>query len=502
MDDRVNIVPRPAATVVGPGTFEWSLPLRVQSEVDWGDTVAAFATWMTAEADVSVEVVASGTADVTIVRDATLPREGYRLAVRDTGVNVSTSSHVGLARALATLGQLLVTGTGPNWAVAHLTIDDAPAFAWRGLHVDIARHFFGPDDLRRLIDLMWLHRLNVMHLHLNDDQGWRLEVPQWPLLCDVGAWRASSPLGRVGDGLDDNVPHGGWLTLEDARSLVAYALARGVEIVPEIDLPGHAQAVVAAYPTLGSGRPTQVWTKWGISERVLNVEDATFEFVSDVLRTVASVFPSKFVHIGGDECPTIEWESDEHAARVMSEHGFDAARQLQGLFTDREAETLRELGRRAVAWDEVLDASVPQDVIIAAWRHVSLGRRAAEAGHDVVMAAMEFLYFDWPNSESPEEPLALLPSPFATPWEKVYGFQVIPDGLDPSKHHRVLGAQAQLWTEYIATRDHMDYMAFPRVCAFSEVVWGTANDESEFRERLRRHLSLLGTIGVNYRGLD
>jgi len=500
--DDTGFVPRPFVVRLGTGTLARPAILRVRSGLAWAPTLDAFAAWLHAATDIEVCFVDDGPTDLAVVEVTTMESESYCLVVDETGISIRAKSSRGLANGLSTLAQLLAKSTNNGAVLGHLTIDDSPRFSWRGVHLDIARHFFGPNEITRLIDLMWLHRLNTLHLHLNDDQGWRLEIPRWPRLAEVASRRDSSPLGHVTEEVDNGIAHGGLLTLDDARDLVAYALARGVDIVPEIDLPGHAQAVIAAYPELGSGESAQVWTRWGISERVLNVDEPALRFAEEVLETVMSVFPGPFVHIGGDECPTIEWERDERAARVMAERGFTSARQLQGLFTDREATALRAGGRRAVAWDEVLDASVPSDVVIAAWRHVSLGRRAAEAGYDVMMAAMEHLYFDWPNAEDPNEPLALLPSPFATPWEKVYAFNVMPPGLDPALAHHILGAQAQLWTEYIATVEHLDYMAFPRLCAFSEVAWGTSGDADEFRHRLEQHVQLLDLIGVNYRRLD
>jgi hexosaminidase len=235
---------------------------------------------------------------------------------------------------------------------------------------------------------------------------------------------------------------------------------------------------------------------------VLNLDESTFRFAEDVVASLADTFTSREIHIGGDECPTVEWESSDRGRALMAEHGYSGPRQLQGLYTRRLADTLRTLGRRAVAWDEALDTDAPSDLFVMAWRHVERARLAAEAGHDVVVAAMEHLYFDWPNSESRGEPLSLLPPPFATPWEKVYRFEVVPRRLDPSLTGRILGAQAQLWTEYVATESHLHYMAFPRLCALSEVLWGTTESEELFRERLSRHLMRLRGLGVAYRPLD
>ena len=369
-------------------------------------------------------------------------------------------------------------------------MQDGPEFAWRGLHLDVARHFFDVDVVCRLIDHLALHRMNRLHLHLNDDQGWRVEVPRWPRLTSVGATRASSPIGHDDDGRDDHVVHGGFFRAEDLERIRAHGEKRFVQIVPEIDLPGHAQAVLAAYPELGNGGDVpEVWTRWGISDHVLNVGRGALDFAEEVVLFVADLFPDSPVHIGGDECPTTEWQRSELAAQVMAEHGFHDVRQLQGLFTRRMAGALQAHGHEVIAWDEVLDADVPDGTVIAAWRSTEKAVEAAERGLDVIMAPMQSLYFDWLSSDAPDEPVALTRPPYVTTWERVYGFSVVPEALAVPLRDHIRGAQAQLWTEYIATRDHLDYMAFPRLCAMSEVVWGTSTTPDEFRPRLVEHLN-------------
>jgi hexosaminidase len=354
----------------------------------------------------------------------------------------------------------------------------------------------------RLIDLLAAHRLNHLHLHLNDDQGWRVEVPGWERLTEVGAWRRSSPAGHEREGRDDSVAHGGFYRAEDLAAIREHARRRAVTIVPEIDLPGHAQAVIAAYPELGNGDEVEVWTRWGISEHVLNVTPAALDFADEVVDYVASLFPGSPVHIGGDECPTSEWAASATARAVMSEHGFADPRALQGLFTTRLAASLVAAGHEVVAWDEVLDAEVPPGTIVAAWRSVDKGLEAARRGLDVVMAPMQYLYLDWPNSSSPDEPVAQTPPSMPTTWERVYSFEVVPSTLEPALRPRIRGTQAQLWTEYIATRDHLDYMGFPRLCAFAEVAWGTTSTVDDMRGRLSEHLGRLGARGVAFRPLD
>jgi hexosaminidase len=505
-----NLVPRPASLTPGEGVVTWSSPLHVAADARFEGAARRFGAdladalgWdvVVAEDDLESQIV--------LCRVEGLGAEGYRLHVDDV-TTIEATTAAGASYALTVLRQLApaiawsATPT-PTASIdlARVSCVDAPRFAWRGAHLDVARHFFDVSTVMRFIDLIAAHRLNRLHLHLNDDQGWRVDVPGWPRLTSVGSTRRSSPVGHERDGLDDDVAHGGFFSDADLVALREHAESRHVVIVPEIDLPGHAQAAIAAYSELGNtGETVEVWTRWGISEHVLNVEEATFAFADAVVAHVADLFPGSPVHIGGDECPTTEWEASPAARRVMFERGFHSARDLQGLYTTRLAALLRDRGHEVLAWDEVLDAEVPEGTVIAAWRDAAKGVEAARRGLDVVMAPMQSVYFDWLNSDDPAEPVAIAPAPHVTTWQSVYGFDVVPAQLAAELAHHIRGAQAQLWTEYIATRDHLDYMAFPRLCAFSEVVWGTAGDLHEFRGRLASHLTRLDAMGVAYRALD
>ena len=502
-----SLVPQPQYRVDRPGTVRWSSPLRVSVEPEWSAVIERFSLDMASS--IGWEVIVSDEGELRVARASDLSGEAYRLRVGET-TTIEAASEAGVSCALTTLRQL---GPDELWSVSTTAVEridlpfvdiaDAPRFAWRGVHLDVARHFFDVATVCRLIDQAAAHRLNVVHLHLNDDQGWRVEVPSWPRLSEVGSWRRSSPVGHEDAGVDDHETHGGFYDAHDLGTIREHARSRGVLIVPEIDLPGHAQAVLAAYPELGNAdTPLEVWTRWGISEHVLNASEAALEFAEDVVTYVASLFPDSPVHIGGDECPTAEWESSVEARSAMIRHGFSDPRQLQGLYTSRIAGALRLAGHEVIAWDEVLDAEVADDTVICAWRSPSKGTEAARRGHDVIMAPMQFLYFDWLGSDREGEPVALAPVPFVTSWQKVYDFRVVPLDLEPELHHRIRGAQAQLWSEYIATRDHLDYMAFPRLCAFAEVAWGTAGTPEEFRPRLVEHLGRLRAMGVRYRELD
>ncbi len=500
----VSLVPRPRALILGEGDLSWT-PRRVVTAPAWRDTVDLFLRDAVAVLGASVAVVTEGEGDLTLNHDPRLDNEGYRLVI-DNAVRISAGGAAGAAYALTTLGQLLAdaprTVESGTLRVPRLAIEDSPSWPWRGVHLDVARHFFPVTDVLRFIDLAAAHRLNRLHLHLNDDQGWRVEIPGWPRLTEIGAWRSSSPVGRESDGVDDHVPHGGYYRLKDLVAIREHAARRHITIVPEIDLPGHAQAVLAAYPQLGHGESVEVWTRWGISDHVLNVSDAALDFAVEVTTYVGGLFPYSPVHVGGDECPTTQWVRSPLARDVMASHDFSDPRQLQGLFTVRVAAALRDHGHEVHAWDEVLDAEVPPGTVVTAWRSDDAALAAARRGFDVVRAPMQYLYFDWLNTDGPDEPVAQSRPPRATTWESVYGWSVVPDGLEAEHVHHVRGAQAQLWTEYITTREHLDYMTFPRLCAFSEVVWGTQSSLEEFRPRLVEHLGRLATLGVNFRPLD
>lgn len=503
----MNLIPRPREISLLEGTTELISPLRIYP-YEWEIQVRAWAEDLAKSTSIEVEFVAADEADIVFSYANDVP--GYLMTI-DGQVKIACSWLDGVVNALTTLRQL-----GPaelfaeskqaltSFEVQNCQINDWPDFDWRGAHLDVARHFWPVETIKRYVDLLVMHKLNVLHLHLNDDQGWRVEIPSWPKLTSIGAWRDGSPVGHEDDDVRDSVRHGGFYTREELEDIDRYCAARGVSVVPEIDLPGHAQAVIAAYPELGNNPDVQhgVWQHWGISDHVLNVSDEALAFAVDVVKYVADIFPHATVHIGGDECPTTEWESSELAAEVMRREGFSNAQELQGLFTERLCEMLEENGHQVIAWDEVLDAQVPETTVIAAWRGVEKGVEAAKRGHYVVMMPMQYLYFDWLSSDEPSEPVAVHPAPYVTTWEKVYSYTVVPEELDSLQRKQILGAQAQLWTEYIATRDAMDYMAFPRMSAFSEVVWGTSEELDAFRPRLEHHLKRLDAAGVKYRPLD
>jgi hexosaminidase len=505
-----NLIPQPRSLIERGGSINWTSPIRVEVPNEWRGVVATFANDLRTSLGWEVIIVAEGqVSDLVIELRPIVKPEGFVMSVA-TMTTLYASDEAGVSYGLTTLRQL---GPVSMWSrdttpdvqeiqIPCVDIEDFPTYSWRGAHLDVSRHFFDVSTVCRFIDQIAAHRMNHLHLHLNDDQGWRIEIPAWPRLTEVGSRRRSSPRGHEVDGLDDDEPYGGYFSTNDISLIRLHAELRFVQIVPEIDLPGHAQAVITAYPEFGNGnQQLEVWTRWGISDHVLNLNEPTLAFAEDVVRYVASLFPAGPFHIGGDECPTIEWENSPEALAIMEADGFSDARQLQGLYTKRLAAALHADGHQVIAWDEVLDAEVPDGTTIAAWRDSSKGVEAAQRGLNVIMAPMQFTYFDLLNSDDPDEPVAQAPLPHARPWEKVYQFPLIPLELAPEFHHLIRGAQIQLWTEYIGTVEHLDYMAFPRIAAFSEVAWGTCGDLEDFRSRLQYHVRRLGAMGINFRPL-
>jgi hexosaminidase len=424
----------------------------------------------------------------TLVDDAELGAEGYRLTARTAGVLVE-GADAGLRWAVQTLRQLM---DDARQSIPCVEIVDVPRYAWRGSLLDVARWCHPIEFVHRYVDLMALHKLNTLHLHLTDDQGWRFEVRRYPRLTEVGGYRRESNRGHARYRRFDGTPHGGWYSQDQLRDLVGYAARRGVRVLPEIDVPGHMQAAIAAYPELGNepGRQLEVRTSWGISSHILNVSDATVRFVKDVLDEVVDVFPFELVHLGGDEVPPDEWAGSPVAAQRVRSLGLSRVDDLLGWWSTELATHLAGYGRRVALWDEVLDSDPPPGAVVFAWRDEDRVAAARKAGFEVVAAPQEYAYLDWAESDRADEPLAINGT---LPLSRVYGYQ-------PGD---VYGVQGQVWSEYLPTPDLVEWRAYPRLAALAEVGWSRGRQPfAEFRERLRGHLRRLDALGVHYRPLD
>jgi hexosaminidase len=434
--------------------------------------------------------------------------EGYRLTASVDAVAITAARPVGISHGTQTLRQLLPAAifrravvAGVSWDVGGVEIEDAPRFGWRGSHLDVGRHFMPKATILKHIDLLALHKLNVFHWHLTEDQGWRIEIKRYPKLTEVGAWRKDSmipPLTRdPAQRKFSGVPHGGFYTQDDVREVVRYAADRGITVVPEIEMPGHALAAIASYPELGNDPSTQheVQTYWGISEHVFGVGDNVLTFLENVLDEVLALFPSKFIHVGGDECPKTEWKASAAAQVRMKELGLKDEDQLQSWFIAHMDTWLAARGRRLIGWDEILEGGLAPGATVMSWRGEKGGIAAAKAGHDVVMAPEKPTYFDYDNSENEPLPIRRLNT-----LAEVYAYEPIPAELDAAEAKHVLGAQGQLWTEYMPDAQRVEYMAWPRLCALAEVLWSPTKtrDAADFARRLEAHLERLRILDVNY----
>jgi hexosaminidase len=436
---------------------------------------------------------------------AELGAEGYRITIDDDGITFLTGTDAGLFYAEQTLKQLLPPealrsdASRKSLPLPYVTITDAPRFRWRGAMLDVARHFLPKREVLRFLDLMALHKLNVLHFHLTEDQGWRIEIKQYPKLTEVGGWRRET----VGDGR----PHGGFYTQDDIREIVAYATERHITIVPEIDIPGHSTAAIAAYPELGNQdvpsarEPREVWTKFGIATTVLNVEDATVEFYKTVLDEVCDLFPGEFVCLGGDECPKDEWKASPRAQARKAELGLATEEDLQAWFMNQVSEHVAAKGRKLLGWDEILEGELFPGTVVSSWRGTDGAVEAARRGHDTLTSPYDWVYFDYRQSDAEGEPGAPWAAP--TSLERAYGFEPVPQDMPEELAGHVIGSEATLWSEYIPDARVHDYQAWPRLAAFCETVWSARDrDFEEFLPRLRKHLERLDALGVEYRPLD
>ena len=488
-DPQIAIVPYPNHLETGRGTYRVTdRPVTCDSRTDERTqrAVVGFAarlatvTGGTNPVTVADEMPASG---IRFVTDESLPAEGYELNVDGEGIEVRASQFPGFLYALQSLGQLLpaaVYGTEPApdaaWEVPCVKIADAPRFAYRGMHLDVARHFFSVDEVKRYIDVMAIHKLNTLHWHLTDDQGWRIEIKRYPELTAVGSIRKATVV-RKEWGTYDDTPYGGFYTQDEIRDVVEYAADRGVTVIPEIDLPGHMLAALTAYPELGcTGGPYEVWGRWGVADDVLCPgREKTFEFLEGVLTEVMELFPSEYIHIGGDECPKVRWEKCPRCQAKIRQLGLKddgehtAEHYLQSYVTDRIGKFLAQHGRRIIGWDEILEGRAPSDAVVMSWRGSEGGIAAAKLGHDVIMTPNSHFYFDYYQSlDTDAEPFGI---GGYIPMEQVYSYDPAFPELTPEQQKHILGVQANLWTEYVLSDEHLEYMLLPRLAALSEVQW-------------------------------
>ncbi|MBS1571505.1 MAG: family 20 glycosylhydrolase [Bacteroidetes bacterium] len=435
-----------------------------------------------------------GKPTIQLLQNTQLKENYYSLKVAKDIV-IEAKDGKGIFYGIQSLIQLLQENESTG-KLSYLTIKDEPTFQWRGMHLDCCRHFFPKEFVKKYIDFIAMYKMNTFHWHLTDDQGWRIEIKKYPKLTEIGAWRNGSMIGAYSDQKFDNERYGGYYTQEDIKEIVKYAADRHVNIVPEIEMPGHAVAAISSYPNLGcTGKPLEVENKWGVFEDVFCPKEETFQFLENVLTEVMALFPSKTIHIGGDECPKENWKKCEHCQALIKKYNLKDEHGLQSYFVQRIEKFLNSKGRKIIGWDEILEGGLAPNAAVMSWRGFEGGIEAAKQKHFVVMTPGDYCYFDHYQGDPKNEPLAF---GGRTTVEKVYSFNPIPKELTNEEQKYILGAQGNVWTEYILNPKHVEYMVFPRIAALSEVLWGKKSDYNEFQKRLFRHFSLLDILDINY----
>ena len=510
------VIPRPVALTRGAGAFV----LTQRTAIVAAPELAALA-WQLADAlapatgwRLPVRTAAAATPAIVLRIDrslAPLGDEGYRLDVTPRRVTIRAPHAAGVFYGIQTLRLLLLPPEilraapveGMAWMVPVVSVADQPRFPWRGAHLDAGRHFMPKSFVKRYIDLLALHKLNRFHWHLTEDQGWRLEIRRYPRLTQVGGCRSGTLIGRPSnDTLQHRfttVPHCGFYTQDDVREIVAYAAARFITVVPEIELPGHSQAAIAAYPELGvSGRQLDVWRVWGVSDNILAPTDSTVAFYRNVLEEVLELFPGPWVHIGGDEAVKTQWTGNPAVEARRQQLGVRDMHELQSWFIRQMDQFLTGRGRRLIGWDEILEGGLAPNATVMSWRGMAGGIAAARAGHDVVMTPTSHTYFDYYQTRDVAREAPRIGG--FLPLDTVYAFEPVPPGLTAEEARHVLGTQGQLWSEYLPSGRDVEWQAFPRLTALAEVAWSPreARDLADFQRRLLGFQQRLDALDVNY----
>jgi hexosaminidase len=424
--------------------------------------------------------------------------EGYKMVIGKRGIKIYFLNDSARIYAQETLVQLIFQYQASG-KIPCCEIVDYPVFAWRGMHLDCSRHFFTKEEIKQYINMLALHKMNVFHWHLTDDQGWRIEIKKYPNLTITGAWRNGSMVGPYKDSVIDSIRYGGYYSQADIREVVNYAAAMMITVVPEIEMPGHSVAALAAYPEYACF-PGHFETekRWGVFEDVYCTKDSTLRFLEDILDEVCTLFPSKYIHIGGDECPKTRWKACPQCQARMRSLGLKDENELQSWFTSTIEKYLETKGKQVIGWDEILEGGLAPGAAVMSWRGEEGGIAAAKASHNVVMTPGKFCYFDhYQDTPVSKEPLAI---GGYTSLENVYSYNPVPASLSAEESKYILGAQGNVWTEYITTFSQVSYMAVPRMCALAEVLWTYPSDRNieDFKKRLERHASLLDDRKINY----
>ena len=522
----INVVPYPQSVEIGKGAFKgaganFNCDQAIDAESarlirDFADRIT-FVSGRTnsfaSPVGLSKAAVDGKMKGFIFLKDGAMGPEEYSIDITKKNCVVKASGKNGFLYAIQTLKQLTDPAVysdeidpAQKFMFPAVSIKDKPRFAYRGMHLDCARHFFSVEEVKKYLDVMAIYKLNRLHWHLTEDQGWRIEIKKYPKLTQIGAFRNGTMVGKDFSS-NDGVRYGGYYTQDQIREVVAYAESLGIVIIPEIDLPGHMLGALAAYPELGcTGGPYEVWTKWGVSDQVMCPgKENMFTFLEDVFTELMELFPSEYIHIGGDECPKTEWEKCPacqariKALGIKGDSKHTAEQYLQSYVTARVQKFLNDHGRKIIGWDEILEGELAPGATVMSWRGVQGGIQASAMGFDVIMTPNTYCYFDYYQSEDQkQEPLAIGGN---LPIEKVYGYEPF-EGLNAEQQKHILGVQANLWTEYIGTNEYLEYMLLPRMCALSEVQWcdPKAKNFERFSTSMRNGaFKIFDTLGYNYR---
>ena len=505
----INIIPLPANVKEGKGSFSVNNNLSWYAENDsLGEAMSLFFDQLNQTGDVSnTKAKDAKNADILIVLNSKLKEGAYLLDITKDKIRIEAGHPNGVFYATQTLMQLFPAEIyGSTVALKFpveipcVLIEDQPRFVYRGMHLDVCRHFFPKEFVKKYIDYIAMHKMNYFHWHLTDDQGWRIEIRKYPKLTSVGSKRKETLIGSYNDlpHRYDNTEYGGFYTQKDILEIVEHAAKRYVTVIPEIEMPGHSLAALAAYPELsckgGSFTPA---TTWGVFEDVFCPKEQTFSFLEDVLTEVMQLFPGPYIHIGGDECPKESWKKCVHCQSLMKQEGLKSEEELQSYFVHRIEKFINSKGRKIIGWDEILEGGLAPNATVMSWRGTKGGIEAAKQGHDVIMTPGSHCYFDHYQSLSLNEPIAI---GGYTSVMKVYNYEPIPKELNEEEAKHILGAQGNVWTEYILNISHVEYMAFSRMCALAEVDWATNNtkNEADFKKRLSNHFLRLKAMNSNF----
>jgi len=500
------IIPMPQQMNIEEGAFVLSEDTRLEVDDEFKVSEDFLTTYLEEGSGIVLKKEGSGNSIILKKSSSIENPEGYNLKITPSEIIITAADDRGAFYGVQTLRQLLSENFENNnfnnkkTAISCLSITDAPAYSYRGMHLDVGRHFFSVDFIKKYIDALAMLKMNTFHWHLTEDQGWRIEIKKYPKLNEVAAYRNETLIGHYNESPQkyDGKKYGGFYTQDEIKEIVAYAASRHITVIPEIEMPGHAQAAIAAYPHLGcDGEAAEVATKWGVFDHIYCAKDSTFAFLEDVLDEVLPLFPSKYIHIGGDEAPKTRWKTCADCQQRIKENNLKDEHGLQSYFIARVEKYLNSKGRQIIGWDEILEGGLAPNATVMSWRGIDGAVAAAKEKHNVILSPTSHCYFDYYQSTNESEPLAI--GGFL-PLDKVYGYKVMPAALEPEEQQYVLGAQANVWTEYMTTTDKVEYMVFPRILAMSEVVWSgdDKKDYPDFVKRLEHFQTRLKALDINF----